>query len=220
MKNQIKNKYVIFDWGGVIESHTDGEYNIESAIISLFKRLNNKLSDEQILKIYNESYQNDEGFYISELDNIIEVEKCFERIKKQANFKCNFKEFCQIYKEETFKVDYYKKVVEFAHSLKDKCKIAILSNLNYLDKDRIDMQVHLKEFDYIFLSFELKCRKPNPKIYEIVERDLNTSCENILFIDDCKENIISAKKRNWNTCQACGYELDKIKKAVNQFLSE
>ena len=57
-------------------------------------------------------------------------------------------------KEIFDKVDYYKDVVEFEKSLKNKCYIGILSNLNIYDKDRIDKQLGLKDYDYVFLSFE------------------------------------------------------------------
>ena len=102
--------------------------------------------------------------------------------------------------------------------MKEKCKIGILSNLSYLDKQRLDKQVNLKQFDYVWLSFELKCRKPDEKIYKIVEEDCKINPEDILFIDDCKENIETAKKLGWNTCNAYGYELDKIKEKVEKFL--
>ena len=42
--------------------------------------------------------------------------------------------------------------------------------------------------------------------------------ENILFIDDIKANIKKAKSKGWNTCNAFGNELDKIKKNVKEFL--
>lgn len=221
MKTQTNNqKLIIFDWGGVIESHKDGEYNINKALISLFKRLNSKLQEEQIIEIYNECSIDNNGSYISEYDNINDVENWFNRLKEKLNLNCSFNEFCKIYEEETSKVDYYKDVIEYAHSLKQYCNIAILSNLNYIDKKRIDMQVNLKKFDYVFLSFELKCRKPNSRIYEIVEETYNTNPNNILFIDDQDKNIASARKRGWNTCMAYGYELNKIKEAVNNFLQD
>ena len=122
--------------------------------------------------------------------------------------------------EELTSVKYYKDVVEFAHSLKDKCKIAILSNLMLFDKKRIDDQYDLSKFDYVYLSFELGMRKPNKKIYEYVLNDLNVKPENILFIDDDYNNIVSARECGWNTCQAFGYELDRIKDDVHKFLEE
>lgn len=47
---------------------------------------------------------------------------------------------------------------------------------------------------------------------------MKISPENILFIDDDTNNILMARKYGWNTCQAFGYELDKIKYSVEEFL--
>jgi len=41
-------------------------------------------------------------------------------------------------------------------------------NLTMLDKNRIDRDVCLEKWDYVFLSNELECRKPDEKIYKIV----------------------------------------------------
>ena len=134
------------------------------------------------------------------------------------NINIRFEEFKRLYEEELSSVKYYKDVVEYAHSLKDKCKIAILSNLMSFDRKRIDSQFNLSKFDYIYLSFEIGLRKPDKKIYEYVLNDLKVLPENIMFIDDDTNNILMAKECGWNTCQAYGYELDKIKKNVEQFL--
>ena len=58
------------------------------------------------------------------------------------------------------------------------------------------------------------------EVFELVENDLQISPQNIMFIDDTSVNIENARNRGWNTCQAYGYELDKIKGAVEQFLTE
>ena len=63
-------------------------------------------------------------------------------------------------------------------------------------------------------------RKPNRDIYEYVLSDLGVKPEQILFIDDDSQNILMAKQCGWNTCQAQGFELDKIKESVDQFLSK
>ena len=62
-------------------------------------------------------------------------------------------------------------------------------------------------------------RKPDEKIYKYVLDDLKVKPEDILFIDDDYQNILAAKECGWNTCLAFGYELDKIKKSVDDFLS-
>ena len=50
----------------------------------------------------------------------------------------------------------------------------------------------LSKFDYVYLSFEIGIRKPDRKIYEYVLNDLKTLPENILFIDDDTNNILTA----------------------------
>ena len=37
----IHEKIVIFDWGGVIESHREGEYSLNTAITNFIKHFNN-----------------------------------------------------------------------------------------------------------------------------------------------------------------------------------
>ncbi len=211
-------KLVIFDWGGVIESHRDGEYNIYDAIICIIKRLSsNDIIDSSLLKLWIDcDFKND--YRITEVNNINDIKCWFNNLKDTFGFRCTFEEFVDVYKEEYNKVYFYKDVVDYAHSLKDKCMIGILSNLSYLDKDRIDMHVDLSKFDYVWLSFELECRKPDNIIYEKVEKSLDIDKSSILFIDDKESNIEAAKMRGWNTCLACGYELDKIKNVVEEFL--
>lgn len=81
------------------------------------------------------------------------------------------------------------------------------------------MQVNLKEFDYVWLSFELGLRKPDERIYKVVEEQCKIKPNNIMFIDDREDNIEAARNRGWNTCNATGHELDKIKESVNRFLN-
>ena len=208
------NKIVIFDWGGIIESHREGEYNVDTAIENLIKQFNPTESKNIVERYYSRSVQ----FGVNDIRDIKE-NKWFEQIKEEVSLKCTAQEFYDYYIKEFDNIEYYKDVVEYAHSLKEKCQIGILSNLGYLDKQRLDKQVELKKFDYVWLSFELKCRKPDKKIYKIVEKDCKIKPGNILFIDDSKENIETAKQLGWNTCNAYGYELDKIKEKVKEFLN-
>jgi HAD superfamily hydrolase (TIGR01509 family) len=87
-----------------------------------------------------------------------------------------------------------------------------------LDKNRINKHYNLSKFDFVWLSFELGCRKPDEKIYKIVEEQCKISIKNILFIDDTLANIETAKQIGWNVCLATGLEFDKIKESVYKFL--
>lgn len=49
-------------------------------------------------------------------------------------------------------------------------------------------------FDHIFLSFELGCEKPDPRIYHKVVETLGTPAGDILFFDDSERNCQAARE--------------------------
>lgn len=217
------NKIVIFDWGGIVESHFEGELNCYAVKKQILSRLNiniSEINENVIIEKWNECDYDENGRNISTQNDIKDVEKWFERLKKKFELNCNLEEFCKVYVEESNKTIYYENVAEYARSLKKRCKIGILSNLGKLDESRIDMHYHLNEFDYVWLSFKLDSRKPESKIYEIVEEESKIAPNNILFIDDKLENIEAAQRRGWNTCHTTGQNLDNIKDCVDNFLKE
>ena len=57
----------------------------------------------------------------------------------------------------------------------------------------------LQIFEKIFLSYELKMRKPDANIFLTVSEKLSTTPEQCLFIDDLEENIEAAKGLNFHT---------------------
>lgn len=209
------DKVVIFDWGGIVEIHENNVQELKEAKIRLIKRFTHVLSDTEILDRWTDGTPKSMQTVNKEED----IKEWVNSVQENMNISVPFEEFKRAYEEELSSVKYYKDVVEYAHSLKDRCKIAILSNLLSFDKKRIDNQYDLSKFDYVYLSFEIGMRKPDRKIYEYVLNDLKILPENILFIDDDTDNILTAKEYGWNTCQAFGYELDKIKVAVEEFLN-
>lgn len=73
-------------------------------------------------------------------------------------------------------------------------KIFLLSNISE------DSYLYLKqEYPYLFdvdggiYSYQIKCNKPNMKIYEELLRVYNLNASESLFLDDRKENIDAAK---------------------------
>lgn len=220
--NYNENKIVIFDWGGVVESHLQSEYNCYSAKVDIINRLNEQtkaLDTDTICKKWIECNYDENDKCISEVNSKEDIHKWFERIKLKFDLKCDYNEFYQVYQEESDKIKYYKDVVDFAHSLKNECKIGILSNLADIDKERIDKHYNLSKFDYVWLSFELGYRKPKKEIYEIVANDCKLNPNNILFIDDVEENLEIPKKIGWKVIQATGHDLEKIKNKVYEFLN-
>ncbi len=203
-----KNKLILFDWGGIVEPQKEG---FIKTFKTLFKTLGYDKDDViDILKNY----------HLSSIRTLDEYESIFENMKKDFNISCTFDQYLNLYTELFDKIIYYKDVAEYESSLKDKCNIGILSNLSVIDHDRIDKQLNLKNYDYVFLSYELGCQKPNKEIYEKVQSMLPFNKEDILFVDDLEKNINAAKEMGWNTCLANGLELDKIKKACECFINK
>jgi 2-haloacid dehalogenase len=55
------------------------------------------------------------------------------------------------------------------------------------------------EFDRAFVSGHLRLAKPDPAIYEVVERESGLAGDALLFTDDRPENIEAAAARGWRT---------------------
>ncbi|MBU2951641.1 HAD family phosphatase [Tamlana agarivorans] len=98
------------------------------------------------------------------------------------------------------------KRLEFLKELKatSKYKIILLSNTNELHIEHIKAQVNFFDefkncFDKFYLSHEINLAKPNYDIFEFVLEENNLKAEECLFIDDNKDNIISADALNFKT---------------------
>jgi len=205
----MKNKLILFDWGNIVESHTTG-FSCYNAWNELFSACG--YSSDKVI------YNNLSKYRLSCISNVDDFKKTYNQISKDFNFNTTYEEFINLYKNIFDKIEYYKEVAEYEISLKDKCYIGILSNLTMFDKERLNKQVNLSQYDYVFLSFEMGLKKPEKEIYIEVQKQLPFEPQNILFIDDREDNILTASKMGWQTLQATGLELDKIKKVCEDFL--
>ena len=205
-----KNKLIIFDWGEIVESHYEN-FGTSQAFNELFKVLGYKNEDIDIFKSLHK-------YKLSSISSMEELEETYNEIKKEFDLEKDFAAFVDNYIKIMDKIYYYKDVVEFEHSLKDKCYIGILSNLVILDEKRINKQLNLSMYDYVFLSYKFGLKKPNKDIYEEVMKNIEFKPEEILFIDDSEKNIETAKSMGWNTLIATGKELNKIKEKCYEFL--
>jgi 2-haloacid dehalogenase len=59
----------------------------------------------------------------------------------------------------------------------------------------------LGEFDREYVSGRLKVSKPDPRIYQAVEKDCGIAPGRLLFTDDKAENVTAAARRGWRTHQ-------------------
>ena len=205
-----KEKLILFDWGGVVESMTDS-YSNPTAWNDTFKELGYQGDN---------FYQYIENYPITTVQNKKELEeKVYNKMKEDFQLTGTFQDFLKIYEEKFAKIKYYQDIVELEHELGTYCQIGILSNLLPIDKKRLNKQINISKYDYLFLSYELGLEKPNPIIYKTITETVQLKPENILLIDDKEKNIKAAKKAGWNGFVANGKEYNKMKEACLEFLN-
>ncbi len=86
-------------------------------------------------------------------------------------------------------------LMDYAESLKPVLKIGLLSNAWVDSRIKLGTMFNfIESFDAAIFSAEVKARKPDEEIFQIMLNQLNVkACESI-FIDDFPENIEGAKK--------------------------
>lgn len=84
--------------------------------------------------------------------------------------------------------------------LKPQYKIAMLTNNIEEWMDHFENKFHLsKIFEPVLNSAEVGLRKPNPKIFKLLLRQLGMKPAECLFVDDHKRNLWSAKSLGFKT---------------------
>ncbi len=91
--------------------------------------------------------------------------------------------------------------------LKKQYKLYLLSNTNSIHrKYGWNNYSFLKNFDRLFLSYEIGYVKPEKEIYEFVIKNINIKPDELVYIDDIKEYVDAAIKSGWNAIQYLNFE--------------
>ena len=78
-------------------------------------------------------------------------------------------------------------------------KLGLLSNLNLDYRPTLEAELDLAMFDAVIDSAVEGTRKPEPRIYELVEQRLDVEGEAIVYLDDFDANLRPANERGWRT---------------------
>lgn len=78
-------------------------------------------------------------------------------------------------------------------------KLALLTNLNLDFRPTLEAEFDLSQFDAVIDSAVEGTRKPEPRIYELVEERLGVAGEQIIYLDDFDHNLGPAQARGWTT---------------------
>jgi putative hydrolase of the HAD superfamily len=204
----MSDKVIVFDLGKVI---FDYDLNLISKSLSKFSNKNPSLFNnmEQFLYSNKDLFSKYEKGLISSID--------FYRKMVDILFleDLSFENFSNIWNNIFIpKQD----VIDLIKSLSDKYTISLLSNTNELHFDWLYKNYKTffdKNFKKLFLSYEMKERKPEENIYTSLIKFYNINSKNIFFTDDNQENIEVAKKLG---IQAFVYQnIDKLKEDLNVF---
>ena len=193
MKRGIKA--IIFDVGGVLElTHYAKIPNQGHKLLSVHsyisKKLNISLDDwfDSIDSVYGDSMAGK----ISEKKTLSIISKNLNKSPKKiskiliAAYRKNFKDNKKLYKK--------------AYELKKKgYKIAILSDQWPPSKKALMPEKYTKHFDSVIVSCDVGVRKPNPKIYRMVLKQLHLPAKSTLFIDNREWNLVPARKIGMKT---------------------
>lgn len=90
-------------------------------------------------------------------------------------------------------------IVPFVEEVRKKYRIAVLSNTcecHWRKVESISSVIHL--FPDLFTSFHLGAMKPESIVYKKVCEALQVDPEDVLFIDDLRENVDGAKTHGMN----------------------
>ena len=89
----------------------------------------------------------------------------------------------------------------FLKKLRKKYTLCLVSNTNAThiktikkDSGPFLWNNFIKQFEALFLSYEIGHRKPNPAYFKHVLKQMNVKQHDVLFIDDSDENIEAAAK--------------------------
>ncbi len=114
------------------------------------------------------------------------------------------------------KYEKFKELWSLLPILKKNYKLAVINNGNNLAGKYWKKRFGFNIFDAFVNSAKEKVKKPNPKIYFITCKKLNVKPMNCLFMDDTKENIITAKRLKMKTIL---WEEGKKKEHLKKFIS-
>ncbi len=176
-------KAIIFDLGNVL---VDFDHNIAAKKISL-------LCGRSPKEIFD-------FFFDSELTGIFEEgkiapEEFFSKVKDEFNLKLAYNEFLPIWNDIFFLSDKNRAVYSLIKNLKPGYKIALLSNINILHFTYLKDNFFVFDvFHKLFLSFELKLKKPDPLIYKKAVDILGVPAQEAFYTDDRQDLVEEARR--------------------------
>jgi len=185
-------KTIIFDFGNVLIN-----LDFDDCFQNFERILNVDWSERRLPQFLKDSiYQYDKG-----LINDDQFVQSFLKL----NGSSNYNEIVEAW--NSLLRDIPSERFNFLEKLSGKFNLILLSNINNLHLDCVHNYLvnefdisdfEERYFDKVFYSHIIGKRKPDNEIYQFVTNALNIAPQDILFIDDLKENVKAAQQNLWN----------------------
>ncbi|MCX6793111.1 MAG: HAD family phosphatase [Candidatus Falkowbacteria bacterium] len=196
-------KAIIFDFGGPIVEWREG-----------FEKTYSKYEELKGLEsgaIHNlfESYTR--GAMVGDFSSVTDF---FEKTKPAISL--NLDELNMIYDEANSLMSLRPEIEKYIVELKKKYQIGLLSNFTSgLEKYLQEVFNISSLFDVVVSSYDVKMRKPDPRIYQHTLEKLKVSPQETVFIDDLKENVEGALSLGinsvlFNNSEQCIADLNNV----------
>jgi glucose-1-phosphatase len=120
----------------------------------------------------------------------------FEGFRSVSGFRGDFAEFGPVFGDIFTAIE---PMVALHEELRARgVRTVVFSNTNELAARHIrDHFPFFRGFDGYILSFEHGVMKPDPRLYEVVERTAGCRGPELLYIDDRPENVAAGEARGW-----------------------
>lgn len=179
-----KPEILAFDLGRVL---VDFDYKITANNIEKYC----KYPAEELLKLLINS-----PYFTRYESGLISTTEFFSKIKELTGFSGTFDEFAEAMTAVFTPVE---PMIEMHREIKRRgYRTFILSNTNELVVDAFRKRFpFFNEFDGYIFSYEQKALKPDEKIYRALEKLSGCCADQIVYIDDILENVLTARRLGW-----------------------
>jgi glucose-1-phosphatase len=190
-----------FDLGRVI---FDFDYNI--ALKRLDGRIN--INSEEVLDLIDKNH-----FGLHFEKGLVSPQEFYKEFKRDFKAKISYEEFKSIWSEIfSPKED----VISLVDQLKNKYPVFLISNINQLHYEYLSS--HYPQvftlFKRLILSYQVRSVKPEPAIYQELQRVAGVPYSQIVYIDDRADLVAAASRLGMRCIQFTTY--DKLLNDLNK----
>ena len=175
---------VVFDLGKVL---LDFDYAIAARRIAArgtmtLLQIGRYISQSPLFAQYESGVVTTRGFY--------------EEVRRVTGFRGDLAEFSECFADIFFPIE---PMIALHAALRRRgLKTYAFSNTNDLAVDHIRRNFPFYgDFDGHILSYQHGAMKPDPRLYEVVEREAGHRGADILYLDDRPENVAAGAARGW-----------------------